>query len=116
MRNSYYADNGFIHVQLPVPRALVERVNEQSKRLGVTKREIFTSVLSDFLRRHEDRVPVCQATFKKPDAAKIRIWVDPDIAEPLKELAARSHVTVRAMVYTALVMKLGDPRQARIVA
>lgn len=116
MRNSYYADNGFIHVQLPAPRSLVERVNEQSRRLGVTKREFFTSALADFLARHEDRAPVCQATFKNPDAAKIRIWVDPDIAESLRELAARSHVTVRAMVYTALVMKLGDPRHARTVA
>jgi len=109
MRNSFYLDNGFIHVQLPAPRSLVERVNEQSSRLGVTKREFFTSALRDFLRRHEDRAPVCQATFKKPGAAKIRIWLEPDIAEPLKELAARSHVTVRSMVYTALVTKLGEP-------
>lgn len=112
MRNSYYADNGYIHVQLPAPRSLVERLNEQSRRLGMTKREIFRMALTDFLRRYEDMAPVCQATFKKPDAAKIRIWVDPDLAELLKELAARSHVTVRAMVYTALLMRLGDPQQS----
>lgn len=42
MRNSYYADKGYIHVQLPAPRSLVERLNEQTRGLGVTTRKIFT--------------------------------------------------------------------------
>ena len=113
MRGSYYADSGCILIQIPAPPFLVEHVNERSRALGLTKREIFRGVLRDFLRRHGDRIPTCHATYKKPDAPKIRIWVEPEIAEPLKVLAARSHVTLRAMVYTALVMKLGDARRER---
>ena len=105
-----YATNGCILIQIPVPLFLVEQVTARSKTLGVTKQEIFRRMLTDFLRCYADCSPTCHATYKKPDAPKIRIWVKPAMAERLKELAARSHVTLRAMAYTALVMKLGDAR------
>lgn len=106
MRDSY-ATNGCILIQIPASPLLVQQVDARSKSLGVTKQEVYRRMLTDFLHRYSDRSPTCHATYKKPDAPKIRIWVEPAIAEPLKALAARSHVTLRAMAYTALLMKIG---------
>lgn len=116
MSDLYYSENGCALIQIPAPPVLVEQLNERSRMLGLTKREVFQGILRDFLRRHGDRIPLCHATYKQHDAPKIRIWVEPAIAEPLRALAARSHVTLRAMVYTALVMKLGNARYGRAVA
>ena len=116
MSDLFYSENDFVFIQLPAPPVLVERLNERSRALGLTKREVFQGILRDFLRHHGDRIPLCQATYKQHDAPKIRIWVEPAIAEQLKALAVRSHVTLRAMVYTALVMKLGNARYGHAVA
>lgn len=110
MQESTYASHGLLSIVIPAPPFLIQQINERAKKLGTTKQAMYRQVLSDFLRRHSDRLPTCHATYKKLDAPKIRIWLEPTIAEPLKALAARSHVTLRAMAYTALLIKLGHVR------
>ena len=80
MQESTYASHGLLSIVIPAPPFLIQQINERAKKLGTTKQAMYRQVLSDFLRRHSDRLP------------------------------SRSHVTLRAMAYTVLLIKLGYVR------
>lgn len=120
---NYYAQSDMVSIVIPVPKSLKSVIEAKRKKEGrdkQTKRELYLKALRDFVAMHEGhdrrraasqaptqerrraRRIVYMATYKNPDAPKLRIWVDKPLADVVTELAKRACVSRRAFAYTAI--------------
>jgi len=120
MDMSYYAQSDKVSIVFPVPKSLQAAIEAKHKSEGKTKRDLYLKALRDFIAIHEGhdrrrmatlnpakerrahRSLVYMATYKYPDAPKLRIWADKPLADMVAELAKRACVSRRAFAYTAI--------------
>ena len=126
---SYYAETDKVSIVIPVPKSLKAVIEARRKNDGKTKRELYLKALQDFVAMHEGqdrrrsattnlaterRKPhslVYMATYKNPDAPKLRIWADRPLADMVAALAKRACVSRRAFAYTAICNAFYNPQE-----
>lgn len=126
---SYYGQTDKVSIVIPIPKELKASIEAKRKNEGTTKRELYLKALRDFVAMHEGhdrrrvapaaraterrqpRALVYLATYKYPDAPKLRIWADKPLADTVAALAKRACVSRRAFAYTAICNAFYNPQE-----
>ena len=129
MHMNYCAQSDKVSIVIPVPKSLQSAIEVQRRIEGKTKRDLYLKALRDFIGMHEgqdrrrmatpslakerrkDHSLVDMATYKYPDAPKLRIWADKPLADRVAELAKRACVSRRAFAYTAICNAFYNPQE-----